>query len=58
MSEHIIKGNRMSIPESCPPDFAEIIKKCWAQDPNDRPSFKDVIVMLDDIFIPLIKQAQ
>ena len=57
MSEHVIKGGRMSIPDACPSDFSALINKCWAQDPNERPSFKEIVTVLDDMFIPLIKEA-
>lgn len=38
---------RPTIPDSCPPAFAEVIHKCWAQNPNDRPSSMEVLTMIE-----------
>jgi len=27
----------------------ELIKKCWAQDPNDRPDFKSILKFVSDL---------
>lgn len=58
MSEHVIKGNRMSISDDFPQEYAELIKKCWKQDPKERPSFKEIIISLEEAFIPLLKKEQ
>jgi hypothetical protein len=28
--------------------MAELMKKCWDADPNKRPSFAQILVVLDD----------
>jgi serine/threonine protein kinase len=35
---HIEKGEREDIPEDCPPSFAKLIKWCWHQEPEKRPT--------------------
>lgn len=35
-------GERPEIPEDCPPRLAKVIKRTWAQRPEDRPSFYDL----------------
>ena len=38
--------NRMErppIPADCPPEYADLVRACWAQDAADRPSFSEVI---------------
>ncbi len=42
-----ISGNRPVIPEQVPPELAAIITSCWAQKPEDRPTFTEVLVRLD-----------
>lgn len=42
-------GQRPGIPESVPTDLTKLIRFCWAQNPNDRPGFEQVVEMLDCI---------
>jgi fyn-related kinase len=37
--EFVISGKRLSQPEHCPESLYEIMKECWAAEPDDRPSF-------------------
>ncbi|CAF3870313.1 unnamed protein product, partial [Rotaria sp. Silwood1] len=46
----VLAGDRLKIPESTPSSFREIIKKCWAQNPNDRPNSYDLIKMIEKAF--------
>ncbi|KAJ8898888.1 hypothetical protein K2173_008197 [Erythroxylum novogranatense] len=41
------KQERPSIPEDISPDLAFIIQSCWVEDPNLRPSFGQIIRMLN-----------
>ena len=56
IAEHVIKGGRMDIPDSCPEAFAELIKRCWAQNPSERPTFQDALLVLDGIYVPLARE--
>ncbi|CAM8971535.1 hypothetical protein QQ045_029269 [Rhodiola kirilowii] len=47
------KHERPSIPEDVPPDLAFIIQSCWVEDPNMRPSFSQVIRMLNAFIFTL-----
>jgi TPR repeat protein len=38
-----IKGIRPKIPESIPPGVRALIEDCWAADPDDRPTFKEIV---------------
>ena len=40
ITEFVIAGNRMDIPDTVPYQISEVIKKCWAQKPEKRPSKK------------------
>ena len=45
----VAKGERLTIPSTCPPVFASLMTKCWHQDPLLRPSFKEILSELDNI---------
>jgi len=38
----VVLGNRPPIPPDCPPPLAELIDKCWQQNPDKRPSFLQI----------------
>ena len=44
-----VEGRRPTLPDSCPSDYAALIRACWSQDPNDRPDFRDVKRDLRDL---------
>ena len=37
---------RLPIPDTCPEWYATLIKDCWDQDPDARPSFAEIIKRL------------
>jgi Leucine-rich repeat (LRR) protein/serine/threonine protein kinase/GTPase SAR1 family protein len=43
----IIGGLRPSFPETCPQDYQNLVKSCWATDPEDRPSFGRIAETLE-----------
>ncbi|KAG0232373.1 hypothetical protein BGW42_008242 [Actinomortierella wolfii] len=45
IAEHIKKGHREVIPESTPPKYCLLIKRCWDQAPERRPNARDVVLM-------------
>lgn len=38
-----IQGKRPSIPVNCPVKIRDIIEKCWAQNPNERLTAKEIV---------------
>ncbi|CAF2986386.1 unnamed protein product, partial [Rotaria sp. Silwood2] len=44
----VLAGDRLKIPESIPSTFRELIKKCWAQNPIDRPNSSDLIEIIQE----------
>eukprot|EP01025_Chloroclados_australasicus_P059440 TRINITY_DN7514_c0_g2_i7.p1 TRINITY_DN7514_c0_g2~~TRINITY_DN7514_c0_g2_i7.p1 ORF type:complete len:812 (+),score=47.70 TRINITY_DN7514_c0_g2_i7:3-2438(+) len=50
------RENRPIIPQDCPEDLANLITRCWAQDPKKRPSAKDVQYEIKKIQTKIIKQ--
>ncbi|OVA17270.1 Protein kinase domain [Macleaya cordata] len=45
--ELLEQQQRPSLPDDIPPDLAFIIQSCWVEDPNVRPSFSQIIRMLN-----------
>lgn len=48
------KQTRPSLPEHIPADLAFIIQSCWVEDPNVRPSFSQIIRMLNEFLFTLL----
>ncbi len=49
VASYVISGKRLPIPSDTPVSVAELIRKCWAQLPADRPTFDDVVKELSVI---------
>ncbi|CAF0808656.1 unnamed protein product [Didymodactylos carnosus] len=39
----------LPIPTTCPDSFSQLITSCWQKEPNDRPSFFEILNQLTDI---------
>ena len=52
------KDLRPTIKPEVPPKIAEIIRRCWAKSPADRPEAAEIIEMLQDIPRVRMTQAQ
>ncbi|KAH3758654.1 protein serine/threonine kinase [Pelomyxa schiedti] len=42
IAEFIIAGKRLAIPEGTPEFIGTLMTNCWAVDPHERPSFKEI----------------
>jgi hypothetical protein len=40
LKRRVCAGDRPEIPGDCPEGLAELMRKCWAHNPGDRPTFK------------------
>ena len=61
VAEHIKKGLRLEITESCPQDVYAIMQQCWATNPTQRPRFADIVLMLrekEDAYKTLLHGAR
>lgn len=47
----VTKGIRPKIPDSFPPDYAQLVEDCWHQDYEQRPALLDIIRRLKDMFV-------
>lgn len=43
----VTNGERPEIPQTTPSNWAILIKRCWSQDPKDRPTFKEICDLLE-----------
>ena len=50
VSSLVQSGHIMEAPEHCPPKiYDRIMKRTWCLNPDDRPTFADILCMLDDL---------
>ncbi|DAZ96038.1 TPA: hypothetical protein N0F65_000033, partial [Lagenidium giganteum] len=47
VAEAVLDGRRPEIPSDCPSLFAKIMRRCWHEDPLRRPSFEDIVQLLE-----------
>lgn len=46
LANKVVKGKRPKIPKSVPTKMAKLIKRCWRQVAEDRPSFDEIFKKL------------
>lgn len=51
-------GERPPIPTDCPWDLRDLMCKCWAREPTERPSFREIAKELEAIIERLKRQEQ
>ncbi|KAK8892736.1 hypothetical protein M9Y10_029977 [Tritrichomonas musculus] len=44
----VVNGERPPIPSKVPECYRMLIEKCWAPDPNSRPTFAEIVQIIDD----------
>jgi hypothetical protein len=47
VSKSVPKGLREDPPSECPQSVSQLMKMCWARDPGDRPSFRQIVTYLE-----------
>merc|ERR1712204_30531 len=45
----VVNGERPPISSDCPQELAQIMTKCWAHYPIDRPTFSDIVLELENL---------
>jgi len=46
----VISGYRMTPPEDCPKEIAELMNKCWNGDPKLRPTFDEIVSCIEEVW--------
>ncbi|CAE7598102.1 unnamed protein product [Symbiodinium sp. CCMP2592] len=44
-----VRPDMDAVPPDCPPELLQVMQACWAQDPRERPSFPEVLRLLEAI---------
>ncbi|EKE38706.1 hypothetical protein ENUP19_0061G0124 [Entamoeba nuttalli] len=50
VSDFVSQGHRLDFPKSFSPGICELIKKCWAHDPKQRPVFSEIDRITSKLF--------
>lgn len=45
----VARGERLTIPSSCPAPFGKLMQSCWATEPEERLTFKQILESLDHL---------
>ncbi|XP_071597197.1 proto-oncogene tyrosine-protein kinase ROS isoform X1 [Heliangelus exortis] len=46
---HVRSGGRLESPSNCPDDLCDLMVRCWAQEPHNRPTFSYIQDKLQEI---------
>ncbi|NXT54616.1 ROS1 kinase, partial [Pluvianellus socialis] len=46
---HVQSGGRLESPNNCPDDLRDLMARCWAQEPHNRPTFSCIQDKLQEI---------
>ena len=59
------RGLRPTIPSVCPEGYAELMERCWSDEPSDRPDFTEVLEILfgikksfENLMTPEMREAK
>ena len=47
----------LSIPEECPSSLRNLFRKCWQFHPEERYTFKDIVLVLQEEYIKISKSS-
>ncbi|KAH7286391.1 hypothetical protein KP509_32G005100 [Ceratopteris richardii] len=53
----VVRGERPIVPPDCPDCLAKIMTRCWDAYPDERPSFSDVVRLLEEAQVTLTKSV-
>jgi serine/threonine protein kinase len=54
----VLTNRRADLPDAMPEAMKTLIKQCWAEDPDDRPSFHDILSELERIQFQIHPQVK
>jgi hypothetical protein len=53
VEDAVLNGIRPTLPNNADDDLKKIVSQCWQDQPNDRPTFKNIVMQLHSINKPL-----
>ncbi|OPJ71726.1 tyrosine-protein kinase Lck [Patagioenas fasciata monilis] len=56
--QNLERGYRMPQPDNCPPELYELMRQCWKERPEERPTFEYMKSVLEDFFTATEGQYQ
>jgi hypothetical protein len=48
--EKVLDGYRLEKPDECPDEIYEMMKRCWSEDPEIRPTFKEILEIIETVW--------
>eukprot|EP01098_Paradermamoeba_levis_P015053 TRINITY_DN744_c0_g2_i2.p1 TRINITY_DN744_c0_g2~~TRINITY_DN744_c0_g2_i2.p1 ORF type:complete len:299 (-),score=99.36 TRINITY_DN744_c0_g2_i2:207-1103(-) len=51
LRNYIAEGKRPELPDDAPENFKNLIENCWRQDPEERPTFKEILELINEYLI-------
>jgi proprotein convertase subtilisin/kexin type 5 len=48
VAEFVLHGKRLPVHDEWPEIFKDLITRCWAQNPHDRPTTKEIVTLLSN----------
>ena len=55
LRHELTQGIRLPNPEFCPGQIADVIQRCFFENPNDRPDFKEIKSLIEAAYIFLME---
>ena len=52
----ISNGGRPTIPSDCPQDYKSLMEQCWAQNPDDRPEYSEIVETLKSLCLKYVSK--
>eukprot|EP01105_Mastigella_eilhardi_P027573 TRINITY_DN856_c0_g1_i2.p1 TRINITY_DN856_c0_g1~~TRINITY_DN856_c0_g1_i2.p1 ORF type:complete len:121 (-),score=24.65 TRINITY_DN856_c0_g1_i2:127-489(-) len=49
ISDYVTDGKRLKFKPDAPADFVSVVNQCWSHNPDNRPSFSQIIVMMSSL---------
>ena len=49
VDDAVERGERPQLAQDCPNNYLNAMQACWSSDPLSRPSFKEIVNILDDM---------
>uniref|UniRef100_A0A8C6JN91 Tyrosine-protein kinase receptor n=1 Tax=Melopsittacus undulatus TaxID=13146 RepID=A0A8C6JN91_MELUD len=46
---HVRSGGKLEFPNNCPDDLCDLLTRCWAQEPHNRPTFSYIQDKLQEV---------